>query len=118
MGQTTDKNLREITFDFDVNYGDLYYIFLTIKNISIKLNGIAADSLEIDKTNIRCMSMAFYDHYRTIEILAALLHYTTEDFCKRLRKTESIKDTYFEKLVKGNNADEEKEDKELNGEPE
>lgn len=92
--------LKEITHEFDSNYGGLSLRLHTLNNVSLELNTISDDVLNTDKTNLTDMGLMFRDIDHKIEIIAELLHYTVNDLSEEMEKTRIIKESYFDLLVR------------------
>lgn len=100
------ETLKEITHEFDSNYGGLNLRLHTLNNISTELGAISEDVLNTDKTSLAAMGVMLYDIGRKIEILAELLRYTVGDLNEEMKKTRIIKESYFDLLVRNGNEKE------------
>lgn len=94
------ETLKEITHEFDSNYGGLNLRLHTLFNISTELGTISEDVFNTDKTSLTAMGMMLHDIDHKIEILADLLRYTVEDLKEEMEKTRVIKESYFDLLIK------------------
>lgn len=106
--------LEELTFDFDYNYGGLDLRIHTLNNISRELMEIACDIEETDRSTMESMGMKFCDIGYKVELLAELLRYTMDDLNVELKKTRSIKESYFDIIVRQSNEKETTPDPEEN----
>lgn len=92
-------DLREITYEFDGNFGATSCRIETLKNIDIELGHIAEDVRETDLSDLTKMGLQFRDINHKIMLLSELMSYTVDDLEENHEHTRLIKDSYFDLIV-------------------
>lgn len=99
-----ETKLRELALLFDGSTGNADNHMETLQNINIELSNIAEDvrgSKQGDSTdNVMDMAMMFLDIKHKVLLLSDLLNYTVADMEGNLTETRSIKDNFFDIIVR------------------
>lgn len=92
-------DLKELTQEFDSNFGVTSCKIETLKNIEIELGYMAEDARSTDPSDLTAMALQFRDINHKIMLLSELMRYTVDDLEENHEHTRLIKDSYFDLMV-------------------
>lgn len=97
---TVTETLKEVTFEFESNTGQVLLNIETLKNIEIELGHTSEDVVNTDMLDLSSMGITFRDISHKILLLSDLLHYTMKDLTKAHEHTHLIKSAYFDLIIR------------------